>query len=390
MRSAQRKVKPVKTAQSLKAVGYEVSPQTAINWKQVFDAMPEGISVHSADSTILYANGRLAEIYDKPLEEIIGSRCDDLFHRDSQACPHEKVIESRKRFEINGRQDVGDKVYSISLEPIFNQEGRVAGFIRLMRDVTERQRAQEELLNTERFATLGQMIAGIAHDVGTPLNIISGYCEYLLMRSKPEEPGHREISTILHQTRRIADFIKQMLDLARPAQARADAIGLKGFLTESMHLMGHHLRKANVKASLVFNTDPPLIYGDAPRLRQALFSIFLNVSYQLGEGANLEIAVAEASFDSTLARIIIAGIDKEGNGIDFSQSFAGFLDPTKNSETLGMGLSLARHILDEIGARVESADIPGVDIPGVDIPGKGKALVVYIPKDSRASARQAV
>jgi PAS domain S-box-containing protein len=380
MRSAPQKLKSGNRAQSPKAKSREVSPQNAINWKQVFDAMPEGISVHSDEGTILYANGRLAEIYDKPLEEIIGSRCEALFHTDSQACPHEKVIESGKRVELNSKQGVGDRAYSLSCEPIFNQERRVAGYIRMMRDVTDRQRAQEELLNTERFATLGQMISGIAHDVGTPLNIISGYCEYLLMRSKPEEPGHREITTILHQTRRIADFIKQMLDLARPAQGRADAIGLKGFLTESMHLMGHHLRKENVKASLVFDTDPPLIYGDAPRLRQALFSIFLNVSHRLSEGANLEIAVAEASGDSKLTRITITGIDKEGNGVDFSRSFAGFLDPTKSSEALGMGLSLARHILDEIGAKVETADISG----------KGTALVVYIPKDSRTSAQQAI
>jgi K+-sensing histidine kinase KdpD len=199
------------------------------------------------------------------------------------------------------------------------------------------------------------------------------------MRSKPEDQGYRELSTILNQTRRIADFIKQMVDLARPAQGRTDAIGLKGFLTEALDLMGHHLRKANLKASIVVNTDPPLIYGDAPRLRQALFNIFLNVSERLGQGGNLEIAIDDTPASASLTRISIAGIDREGNGVDFSQSFAGFLNPSKGSETLGMGLTLARNILDEIGATVETADIPD----------KGRALVVNIPKDSRAPAQAA-
>jgi len=380
MRSAPRNNKSSAKAQTPRLEAREIDPQTAFNWREVFDAIPEGVSVHSREGATLYANRRLAAICVKPLEEIVGRACAELFHTEPHACPHEEVIETERRLELKGRQAVGERIYSISCEPIVNDQGAVNGYIRLMRDVTDRQRAQEELLNTERFATLGQMISGVAHDVGTPLNIISGYCEYLLMRSKPEDQGHRELSTILHQTRRIADFIKQMLDLARPAQGRADAIGLKGFLTESLDLMGHHLRKQNIKASLIFNSDPPLIYSDAPRLRQALFNIFLNVSQQAGQGATVEITTEEAPSDSRLTRISIAGVEKDGTGLDFSRSFAGFLDPTNSNEALGMGLSLARHILDEIGAKIETADIQG----------KGKALVVYIPKDSRAHAQQAV
>ncbi|HJQ69332.1 MAG TPA: histidine kinase dimerization/phospho-acceptor domain-containing protein [Blastocatellia bacterium] len=349
------------------------------NFNEVFDAIPEGISVHSTDGVVLYANARLAEICDKPVRAIVGQRCEDLFHIDPHDCPHKEVIERGKSSELRHRQAIGDRIYSVALEPIINESGSVTGYVRLMRDVTERQRAQEVLLNTERFATLGQMIFGIAHDVGTPLNIISGYCEYLLMRAKPEDQGHRELSTILQQTRRIADYIKQMLDLARPAQGRADAIGLKGFLSESLDLIGHLLRRENVKASIIFNADPPPIYSDAPRLRQALFNIFLNVAQRLGQGATLEITVDESPSDKRTTRVTIAGMDKDGEGLDFSQAFRVFLDPAHSGEAIGMGLSLARHILDEIGAKVEMADVQG----------KGRALVVYIPQDSRAHVKQA-
>ncbi|HEX5733041.1 MAG TPA: PAS domain-containing protein [Blastocatellia bacterium] len=378
MRSAPRKVKPGNKSHATNAQGHEVAPEALFNLKEVFDAIPEGISVHTTEGVILYANAKIAEICNKPLDEIVSRRCADLFHFEPHDCPHQDVIETGQRSELKSRQAVEERIYSISCEPIKNEAGALTGYVRLMRDVTERRRAQEELLTTERFATLGQMIFGIAHDVGTPLNIISGYCEYLLMRSTPGEQGHRELSTILQQTRRIADFIKQMLDLARPAQGRADAIGLKGFLTESLDLIGHLLRRENVKPSLVFNAEPPLIYSDAPRLRQALFNIFLNVSQRLGQGANLEITVDESPSDKRMTRISIVGIDKEGRGLDFSQSFAGFLDPTQSSEAIGMGLSLARHILDEIGAKVET----------VNMQDKGNALVVHIPKDIRAHARQ--
>jgi PAS domain S-box-containing protein len=353
--------------------------QAAFNWEQVFDAIPEGVSVHSLDSTVLYVNGRLAEVYGKSAGEIIGRGCADLFHTGPEICPHEAVMSTMQRVQLKSRVAVGQKIFRVSYEPIMLEGKSVVGYVRFMLDVTDRQRAQEELLITERFATLGQMISGLAHDVGTPLNIISGYCEYLLMRSKPEDQGYRELTTILNQTRRISDFIKQMLDLARPSQGRYDAIGMKGFLTEALDLMGHHLRKANVKASLVVNTDPPLIYGDAPRLRQALFNIFLNISKLLGQGGSLEITIDEVPAPSTLMRISIAGTYAEGDGVDFAQSFAGFINPMKNGEAIGMGLSLAKNILDDIGAKVETADTAE----------RGKALVVYIPKDCRAPAQAA-
>lgn len=379
MRSASRKLKSGNKAQAPIKKGQEMAPQALFSLTEVFDAIPEGISVHSADGVTLYANAKIGEICNKPLNEIVGSSCADLFHVEAHDCPHQEVVEGGQRSELKGRHTVGERIYSIAFEPIINGSGSVSGYVRVMRDVTDRRRAQEGLLNTERFATLGQMIFGIAHDVGTPLNIISGYCEYLLMRAKPEDLGHRELSTILHQTRRIADYIKQMLDLARPAQGRADAIVLKGFLTESLDLIGHLLRRENVKASLVFEEEPPLIYSDAPRLRQALFNIFLNVSQQLGQGAILEITVDEPASDGGMTRVSIAGIDSGGNGLDFSLAFAGFLDPAQSGEAIGMGLSLARHILDELGAKVDTAEMPG----------KGTALVVSIPKDSRAHAQKA-
>src|SRR5262249_39535861 len=155
-------------------------------------------------------------------------------------CPHEDILRSIGEAEVT--TVLGPKTYQVVLSAVVDSKGLACGFTRTMIEIVDHP-TSKSLLKLERMGTLEQMISGIAHDVGTPLGIISGYSEYLLMRSKAGEAGHKELSTILQQTRRIADSIKQMLDLVRPSTGRTDAIGLKGFLDELMELMGHQLRK---------------------------------------------------------------------------------------------------------------------------------------------------
>ncbi len=320
----------------------------------IIDALPDAITVHSSDGTVLMANSRFLEIHSLEPQEVVDRSCAELFHSDEAACPHEKLGQDSRSVTLPAWSKIANRYYSIVINPVFDEAGNYSGFVRAMQDVTDRHRAQEELKKAERFATLGQMISGIAHDIGTPLNIISGYSEYLLMRRPPDAEGTKELSTILQQTRRISEFIKQMLDLARPSQGRTDAIGLKGFLSESLDLMGHHFRKSGVKVALSCADTLPLVYGDAPRLRQALFNVILNAAHLVGACGRVDILVKEA--DETLAGVIItlAGTVEGGERHDFSKSFARFLNPAV-SEAGSMGFALAREVFDEFGARAEIA-----------------------------------
>jgi PAS domain S-box-containing protein len=346
------------------------APLDSADWKLVLDAIPYGLSVHSKDGVILHANRKVAEIYGLTWQDLIGLSCESIFHSGVSECPHARALLTGESVNVASSLELGGKVFSVEISPIADERGEAKGYVRTMRDITERQRTQEQLIRTERFATLGQMISSIAHDVGTPLNIISGYSEYLLMRTKADGVGQKELSTILQQTRRIAEFIKQMLDLARPSQGRADAIGLRDFLSESIDLIGHHLRKSGIKASINCKIAPPVIYGDAPRLRQAFFNLLLNAIQVLSPGGSLEIALDKSPRDPDSIMIALAGTEETGEGHDFSRSFSGFLQPGTGSEVMGMGLSLTKEIFDGYGAKIGSAATED----------QGVAIVLYLPK----------
>jgi signal transduction histidine kinase len=190
------------------------------------------------------------------------------------------------------------------------------------------------------------------------------------MRAGPEGTGQKELSTIIQQTRRIADFIKQLLDLARPAQGRRDAIELKGFLADSLEFMGSHLRRANVKAALLCNKAASVIYGDGPRLRQAMFNLIMKAVQNLGPGSEIQVVIEEAPEHPDSVPVLILGIEPDGKPHDFSKSLSGFLSSSRERGVNGMGLSLTKEILNEFGAEVEL----------IAMAGGGVGLVIYLPK----------
>ncbi|HJZ67604.1 MAG TPA: histidine kinase dimerization/phospho-acceptor domain-containing protein [Blastocatellia bacterium] len=319
-----------------------------VRWTSVLDAMSEGISVHSTTGEILWANKQLCDIYGKSLSELHGTSYGEPFHGE--------MISGNTEERISG------KVLSVHIEPLLDEQGRSCGFARIVRDVTEQHRAKEQLLKAERFSTLGQILSDVAHDVGTPLNVISGYTEFLLARTNPGEQGHKELSSILNQSKRIATLIGDALDMARAPQGRNDVIDLEPLLAGLLDLAASELRKLGVKATLTCRNSPALIYGEASQLRQALFNILLNAAQELGAGANLEIVIEELPDVQEFLTATVRGTGASGTESDLFSSVGRFLVDEDQTATPGLGLSLARQILRQAGASVGCVKGGGIAI----------------------------
>ena len=353
-----------------------VGTQPDMPWSSILDAIPEGISVHSASGEIAWANRKLCDIYRRPLSELKGLSCGQVFHGEASGCPHEQVLASGHAVQLVDEVRLSGRNLSVTLEPLFDECNQPCGFLRVMRDVTGERHAHEQLLKAERFASLGQLLSGVAHDVGTPLNVISGYAEFLLMRTKPEDRGYKELSAILDQSRRIAGMFGQALDLARPAQGRTDAIDIKALLADSLDLVGHHLRKMDVTVGLTCRINKPLIYGEVPQLRQAFFNLLLNAGQYVGAEGRLQVVVDEAADMPGFVGLAFLGTEASGVGHDFSASFAILFAAQSETETAGIGLYLTKKILDEAGARIVVAEAGE----------QGVGLMIYLPVNAGSRA----
>jgi signal transduction histidine kinase len=301
---------------------------------------------------------------------MLGLNCDQAFGPENGAGAH---CHPGTAVQPDCEVTVCERLWSVTITSL-SASDKNSGFVRVMRDVTERHRIRRHLRDAERFASLGQMLFGIAHNVGTPLNIISGYAEFLLMRTNLDEGGHKELSMILDQTRRIAVLLSEALDVARPGQRQVAAIDMKALLADALNLAAHYFRKEGMLAELTCGMSAPLIYGEAPKLRQMFFSLLLNASQNVGTGGRLELTIDEPRDKPGFLSVSLWGVDATGLGHDFSQEFDGLRGEGKEAIESGVGLTLARHILDEAGAFVTF----------VESEDRGVAIVVHLPVKSPA------
>jgi PAS domain S-box-containing protein len=345
--------------------------QIDLQWSWIFDRLPEAISIHTLSGEIAWANKELCDLYQKPLSELKGLSYSEVFHEPG-LYPHEQVLSTGQSVRMGNDLNVSGKIFSVTLEPLFDESNQQCGFVRVMRDVTGERYAQEQLIKAERYATFGKLFSAVAHDVGTPLNVISGYAEFLLMRKNSEEQGYKELRSILDQTRRIAAMLGQALEMSRPRQARTSAVDLNTLVTESLTLVGHHLRNGEVIAGITCTIANPLIYGEASQLKQAFFNLLLNAGEGVGAGGRLQVVIDQTAEMPGFLRLDLLGTDKAGAEHDFSVSLGGSLTNKGGNQMTGIGMHLARNILVEAGARICFSS-------GSE---EGLGLVIYLPKTS--------
>ena len=332
------------------------------------DMMPDAMSVHSRDGCITHVNTALLYLFEKPKSSYLGRSCEEAFHSHCSSCPHKEVVESGNPRKIRWSGGRSAEEHYLLIIPQFDNDGKVIGFYRILRNISEVLILEDSLLRAEQYATIGRLLSGILHDIGTPLNGISGYSEYLLMKTDTDVQGFKEVSTILEQTRRITELIKQVMELVRAPHLACDTISIKNLLSGLLPILAPSLRKAHTRVEIKCTESQSLVYRNSSMLKLAFLNLLLNLSHELVNGGLLSITVSEVSERTGYARLSISALDKNNKSSDFQDMISFLTDPEVRKEPSGVGLFLVKSVLEGIGADII-----------IDSNGKERNLVVYLP-----------
>lgn len=247
-------------------------------------------------------------------------------------------------------------IVNLSRSLIKDENGEILGSIAIVKDVTRIKELEKQIQHSDKLALIGQIAAGIAHEIGTPLNVISGNAEYIMMEMGEDNPYKEELETIISQAERIANLIKQLLEFARPRKPNYTKINVNHELYHVVDLLKHQFERSKIKLNLKFSKDIPSIYADCSQIHQVFLNIIVNAIQAINQNGVIEI--------ETFVKDGYVNIKFKDNGIGIlpehiNKIFEPFFTTKEAGKGTGLGLAVSKRIVDEHNGKIEVESTPG-------------------------------
>jgi len=304
-------------------------------------------------------NPQLEELLGIPRSEALRRKVDDVLPRDLAAeiasrAPSEHVS-GIYRFHLNTRSN-RHLVLNISIAPLLGKNGARLGRLVLLDDITQRVRLEDQMVQTEKLTSLGLLAAGVAHEVNTPLAVISNYIQMLAKQIPADDPRQKTIERIVKQTFRASEIVNNLLNFSRTGGAEPVTIDLNAILEETLSLVQHPFKTAQVSVVRNYAEKLPPVLGSATRLQQVFLNLFMNARDAMPNGGMLEVRTG-AHNGSVEIEVSDTGIGIPSEHIH--RIFDPFFTTKATGRGTGLGLSVSYGIIKEHAGKVDVRSTPG-------------------------------
>jgi PAS domain S-box-containing protein len=326
-------------------------------WRLIVEAAPNGMLLVDERGTIVMVNASVLRQFGYRRDELLGQSVEMLIpgplrsdHQQHRAgftrTPQARSMGSgRELFGL--RKDGSELAVEIGLTPIETVKGmRVLASIV---DISERKRLEMQLRRTERLAELGTLASGMAHEIGTPMNVILGRAEYLLQRAA-DDGMKKGLTTIITQVERITKVMKQLLAFARRRSPEWRTIDLGEIVDETLEMFQERIAQHHITIDKTMDSSVPPIRADRDQLIQVLINLVMNSLHAMPEGGQLTLRLAREGSHVCL------GLSDTGHGMPEeirSKVFEPFFTTKDFGKGTGLGLTVVKGIIEEHGGTID-------------------------------------
>ncbi len=353
------------------------------------EALHESI-INSIDSGLIVLNDEeRVMLFNPTAEKIFGIRSHEILEQPLDTAIPDLYGHIRSAMEVRPsphtppfmdmpyRKGDGAKTYlRLSVSPLRHFSSEESGKIAVIQDVTEIKRIEESMKKVEGLALVGEMAAGIAHEIRNPMASISGSIEVLKEGGEWDSTQNRLMSIVSREIDRLNQLISDFLLFARPKAVNWKTFDLNEVVKESLTLYRNSPRWNEKVRVITHFMDSVMVESDPALIKQVLWNLFLNASDAMPEGGIIEIGTRwafEASQPST--KKVAITIRDTGDGFDpitLPKLFTPFF--TTKEEGSGLGLATVKRIMDELRGRIS----------GRNHPQGGAEITIILPKVSGA------
>jgi len=340
--------------------------------ENIVESINVGILAADLEDRVESWNSQIEQLSGVPREQALGRRLSDLFPaelaeqfyrvRGETGIHHIykfllKPAEPAQGGHANGNGTghalparFRESTLNIAIAPLVSKDQEQIGRLIIFDDVTDRAELEQRLVQADKLSSIGLLAAGVAHEVNTPLAVISTYAQMLAKQVADDSQKSMILDKIAKQTFRASEIVNSLLNFSRTSTTSFGDVSLNRVVQETLSLLEHQLQKAGVHLRTEFDPDLPPVHGNAGKLQQVFLNLFLNARDAMTGGGTLEIRTWA---EGPGVRVEVAD---SGPGIapeHIHRIYDPFFTTKAARKGTGLGLSVTYGIIQEHGGSIE-------------------------------------
>ena len=315
------------------------------NLEAIFDGIRDQLSIQTPDYQIFRVNRAVIENYKLAYKELIGRKCYEVYFQRTlpcENCPISVTIETKQPTSSIMKLSGENTTLQIFSYPILDEKGNLLSVIEYMKDITEEQRLQEQLIQSEKLAGIGILASGVAHEINNPLSGIIGMAEVAL-EEEDISKSRSYLMDIMSCAERIAEIVRGLKSYSRAAKkGELGVVDLNEVLEESLKMVRLAIRPASVEVIKKFQPIEK-IQANIGEIQQVFTNLITN-AFQAMDGNGGRLVLSTRSLKDSVE----AKVSDSGNGIPqkyINQIFDPFFTTKNPGEGTGLGLNIVYRIV---------------------------------------------
>ncbi len=327
--------------------------------QNIIESINAGVLACDLEGKVEAWNSALERLYGLSRSEALGKTLDAIFPPELRAelsrvsDPHHTL--SLYKFRLRNAENRG-LIVSLSVVPLIGKENQVIGRLLIFTDLTERVNLEDQLMQAEKLSSIGLLAAGVAHEVNTPLAVITSNAQMLMRQMDPDDPRTRTLDKIIKQAFRASEIANNLLKFSRVGGSECSDLDVNRVITESLSLVEPMLKSARITVKPQLQTSLPAVYGNSGKLQQVFMNLIMNARDAMPRGGELTI--------STDAENSTVHVDVSDNGVGIpadhlNKIFDPFFTTKATSRGTGLGLAVTYGIIQEHSGSIQVDSVVG-------------------------------